>query len=210
MATNREITWQKVRWLLAGVTCLVPLFALPALMRSAYSRDGIGDHVILEKVLEGGFLFLAIGVIFASLAFLFSKKSRLRGIRLMLFGVVLGVSSFIGGQLAHEARNEAIERFAKEAEPLIAAIKAYERQHGTAPERLEQLVPGFLAAIPATGLPAAPKWTYSQERSADGSVEWRLTVVEGIGLGEILYVPEPGCGEWGVKVTGGTWCYWPW
>lgn len=204
MATNRQIIWQKVRWLLVGVTCLVPLFALPALMRSAYSRDGTGDNVILEKILEGGFLFLAIGIILTAL------PTLLGGIRLLLFGVVLGVSSFIGGQLADEARNEGIERFARETEPLIAAIKAYERQHGAAPERLEQLAPGFLAAISATGLPAAPKWTYSQERSADGSVEWRLTVVESVGLGEILYAPEPGCGDWGVRVTGGTWCYWPW
>lgn len=210
MAANRLVIWQKLRWLLAGATCLFPLLALPALMRSAYSRDGVGDNVILEKVLSSGFLFLAVGTILTSLVFLFSKKSQPRAIGLMLFGVALGVTTFMGMTSANEARDEAIERFARETEPLIVAIKAYERQHGVAPERLEQLVPGFLAAIPETGLPAAPRWQYSQDRWADGSVEWNLSVVEGIGLGEIIYVPDPGCGSSGANVTGGTWCYWPW
>jgi len=186
------------------------LFALPALMRSAYSRGGAGDDVILEKVLEVGFIFLFIGIIVTSLLFLFSKKFRLRGIALKGFGVVLGVTTFMGMNSADEAREEAIERFARETEPLIVAIKAYEHQHGAAPESLEQLVPGFLAAIPETGLPAAPRWGYSQARWADGTVEWRLSVVESIGLGELIYVPDPGCGISGAKVTGGTWCYWPW
>ena len=210
MATNWLVIWQKLRWLLAGAICLFPLFALPALMRSAYSRGGAGDDVILEKVLEVGFIFLFIGIIVTSLLFLFSKKFRLRGIALMGFGVVLGVTTFMGMNSADEAREEAIERFAKETEPLIVAIKAYEHQHGAAPESLEQLVPGFLAAIPETGLPAAPRWGYSQDRWADGTVEWRLSVVESIGLGELIYVPDPGCGISGAKVTGGTWCYWPW
>ena len=206
MSANRLVIWKKVRWLLAGAICLFPLLALPALMRSAYSRDGTGDNVILETVLSAGFFFLAVGIFLSSIVYLFSKK----GIGLMLFGVALGVTTFMGMYLANEARDEAIERFARETEPLIVAIMAYERQHGAAPERLEQLVPGFLAAIPETGLAAAPRWQYSQNRWADRSVEWRLTVVESLGLGEILYVPDPGCGSSGAKVIGGTWCYWPW
>jgi hypothetical protein len=206
MPANQLVVWKKVRWLLAGAIFLFPLLALPALMRSAYSRDGIGDNVILETVLAAGFLFLAVGIFISSVVYLFSKK----GIGLMLFGVVLGVTTFMGMYLANEARDQAIERFARETEPLIVAIKAYERQHGASPERLEQLVPGFLLAIPETGLAAAPQWRYSQDRWADGSVKWNLSVIESLGLGEILYVPDPGCSSSGAKVTGGTWCYWPW
>lgn len=147
-------------------------------------------------------MLLAIGTILTAVFLLFAKTKRPRGIRLLLFGIVLGALTIQGMGLANKAENEAFERFAAETEPLIVAIKAYERQHGVPPERLEQLVPAFLPAIPDAGLSAAPRWRYSQNRQADGSTEWRLAVVVAM-LGEIIYVPDPGCGSRGAKVTGG-------
>lgn len=211
MATKRLVTWRSVRWLLAGLTCIFPLLSLPLLTRSAYSQGGGGgDVLLLEEVLSAGILCLVIGAILTSFAFLFSKKSRFRGVALMSFGILLGVTTTMGMNSANKVRDAAIDRFARETEPLILAIKAYEHHHGAAPEHLEQLTPGFLPAIPDTGLSAAPRWQYSQDQWADGTVEWSLSVVAGIGLGEITYIPDPGCASSGAKVAGGTWCYWSW
>jgi len=210
MSENRLLSWRHLRWTLAGATCIFLVFALPSLMRSAYSPGVGGEGArILVHVLQGGLMLLAIGTILTAVFLLFAKTKRPRGIRLLLFGIVLGALTIQGMGLANKAENEAFERFAAETEPLIVAIKAYERQHGVPPERLEQLVPAFLPAIPDAGLSAAPRWRYSQNRQADGSTEWRLAVVVAM-LGEIIYVPDPGCGSRGAKVTGGTWCYWPW
>jgi hypothetical protein len=179
------------------------------LMHSAYTRDGAGEDIVLMIIVEIGLVGLVFVAILTSLIFLFSKKSRLLGVRLMLFGVMLSVTIGMGIYSADKVRWAAIERFAKETEPLVVAIKGYELQHGAPPESLEHLVPGFLVAIPETGIPAAPRWEYSRDRWADGSFEWRLSAVEGVAQGEITYVPDPGCGSRGAKVTGGTWCYWP-
>src|SRR5690349_10249759 len=42
----------------------------------------------------------------------------------------------------------AIERTWKNAEHLIAACRAFQAKHGQLPDSLEQLVPGFLPALP--------------------------------------------------------------
>jgi len=44
--------------------------------------------------------------------------------------------------------------------PLVAALTQYTSDHGQPPERLDQLVPKYLAAIPQTGIPEHPAFDY--------------------------------------------------
>lgn len=68
----------------------------------------------------------------------------------------------------------------RQGEQIIVALEAYRAQHAKYPERLEQLVPGFIAAIP---------------NPTTGTCHWRyLATLQGFtlafGCGEYLY---PGC-----------------
>lgn len=57
------------------------------------------------------------------------------------------------------------DRAAQDAEPLVEAIHEYDRQHGSPPDSLADLVPEFISEVPGTGIPAFPKFSY--ERAAE-------------------------------------------
>jgi len=48
--------------------------------------------------------------------------------------------------------------------PLVAAIHAFENEHGRPPAALQELVPRYLRAVPGTGMGAYPHYHYSARR----------------------------------------------
>ena len=50
--------------------------------------------------------------------------------------------------LIWDERKSELLAFTNKAEPLIGALEDYNKEHGTYPDRLEQLVPQFIAQIP--------------------------------------------------------------
>lgn len=59
-----------------------------------------------------------------------------------------------------------------QAERLIAAIKAYERDRGAAPDSLAALVPRYVAWVPRTGLPDYPRFEYQRFTNSQYSLMW--------------------------------------
>ncbi len=66
-------------------------------------------------------------------------------------------------------------RIAERARPVTAAILAYEKRNGHAPEKLEQLIPEFLQAIPDTGVGCHPRFQMDDYGRHPGG-GWALTV----------------------------------
>jgi hypothetical protein len=64
-------------------------------------------------------------------------------------------------EIGDRIRMRTFESLAERSAPLVAAIKAYEQEHGNPPVSLEELVPGFLSAIPQTGMGAYPNYEYA-------------------------------------------------
>src|SRR5579883_416142 len=48
----------------------------------------------------------------------------------------------------------------RRSRPLIAAIRQFEEDHGAPPAELEELIPGYLPAIPDTGVARSPEYKY--------------------------------------------------
>jgi hypothetical protein len=61
---------------------------------------------------------------------------------------------------------------AQGAEWLIAAIKAYERDRGVAPDSLAALVPRYIVKIPGTGLAGYPSFEYQRFTNSHYSLMW--------------------------------------
>ena len=65
-----------------------------------------------------------------------------------------------------------LARATHRAERLVAAIKAYERDRGVAPDSLRALVPHYLAKVPGTGLAGYPKFEYMRFTNSHYSLMW--------------------------------------
>lgn len=65
---------------------------------------------------------------------------------------------------------------------IIIAIEAYNNKHGQYPERLEQLVPGFLRVIPEPGLNEGDRYWYRKSPDdADKPYRYRI----------LFFLPDP-------------------
>ena len=196
-------------WQLPGLLlALLPVLFLPYLARDTWSAGGSGDW-LADYLAAKFFIFLALAVLV--LAALVSRRSRLRRFRgtMARFGLLLLMATMAGAILADNIRDDALNRLSRTAAPLVQAIGAYEARHGRAPETLEALIPDFLAALPATGIPAAPAWQYeSFAPDVSGVGRWWLSARVGL-IGEVTFYPESGCAP-ATCATGGKWRYWQW
>lgn len=196
-------------WRLPGLLlALLPVPLLPYLARDTWSAGGSGGW-LADYLAAPFFIFLALAVLV--LAALVSRSSRLRRFRgtMAWFGLLLLLATMAGQILSDKLRDDALNRLSRTAAPLVQAIGAYEARHGRAPETLDALIPDFLAALPATGIPAAPVWQYeSFAPDHSGVGRWWLSARVGL-IGEVTFYPESGCAP--VACTaGGKWRYWQW
>lgn len=85
------------------------------------------------------------------------------GARLFVWGGVGLVIMVAAFALARHARMSTLVACTERAQPLIAAIAAFERDRGAPPPDLEALVPDYLPTLPGTGLGACPRFDYSRD-----------------------------------------------
>lgn len=196
-------------WRLPGLLpALLPLLLLPYLAHDTWSAGGSGNW-LADYLATPGFYVLAVAMLV--LAALVSRRSRLRRFRgtMAWFGLLLLLATMAGVILAESIRDDALNRLSRTAAPLVQAIGAYEARHGRAPETLDALIPDFLAALPATGIPAAPTWQYQAfEPDHSGGGSWWLSARLGL-IGEVTFYPGSNCTP-GTCAAGGKWRYWQW
>ena len=77
-------------------------------------------------------------------------------------GAFVGLTAMFRVQLGHtDHRREALDRVARRAEPIVSGIERFRAQNGRYPDRLQELIPGELTAIPSTGVATYPEFGYS-------------------------------------------------
>jgi hypothetical protein len=131
------------------------------------------------------------------LALLF-KVSQGFARRLLWYGIAGFVAGWCGAYLGGFARMAGMRDFAHRSDPLIRAIEQYEKDHGEAPQRLAELVPKYLAALPGTGMAAYPEYRYHRRGvESDHFLRgnpWALSVFTPKGWGfnwdMMIYLPD--------------------
>jgi len=104
------------------------------------------------------------------------KKSPLLPVMLALAIATCGAAYllFTAGnpEQDREQRRNLFQEAAGRAEPLIAAIGAYTAATGNPPDSLEEIVPRFLARIPATGMQKCDRFEYRSLAHKAVSIAW--------------------------------------
>jgi hypothetical protein len=84
------------------------------------------------------------------------------------------VAGLLGMIATDRARKYTFARLGSRSAGLVTAIHAFEVDHRRPPSSLHELVPGYLPAVPRTGMGAYPDYYYKYEARDDGG--WRLWV----------------------------------
>lgn len=159
---------------------------------------GWGGSPVLRVMVIGLIAFLVLAAVSGSLSL---EHHRYRDAAELLFrSLFWTVVTFLTSlPLTAIPRHFARERIRERAEPLIAAIRAYESHHGEAPPKLAALVPEFIPALPGTGSFDAPDFRYFIHQPRPGhSPTWELQADFGtLFLGHALsYEPSGENGSW--------------
>lgn len=144
------------------------------------------------------------------------RKYRASALRLLVLSAVLVASTFGGATVGQHVRMRGMGAMADRSAILTSAIERYERDNGVAPAALEDLVPGYLAEVPSTGMMAYSQYRYlagdETEKQYQGN-PWILRVYTpsgGINFDEMLYFPNqnyPKQGYGGTLELVGDWAY---
>lgn len=189
------------RWLLA-------LFAISAIgflpLSEWLATSRIGTSLFVWGAAIYAFpLLAALFAIPASIVGLFFRKSRRECAFILLLSLFLFFCFFAGNLLAHRTRMNGMKACALRSQPLIQAIKQYERDHSAPPSSLDDLVPGYLPAVPSTGMMAYPGYEYHVGADAQARFQnnrWALSIFTpggGINFDMMLYFPDQNYPEYG-------------
>jgi hypothetical protein len=145
-----------------------------------------------------------------------SRKYRASALRLLVLSAVLVASTFAGAIVGQHVRMRGMGAMADRSAALTSAIERYERDNGVAPAALEDLVPGYLAEVPSTGMMAYSRYRYLAGHAAEKQYQgnpWVLRVYTpsgGINFDTMLYFPNqnyPKQGYGGTLELVGDWAY---
>jgi hypothetical protein len=195
---------------------LGPLLALPLSTALAWSGPAAGE-TLLNLIAFPAIMALVLCLpgFMGGLALLFWPRFRRRGLTLAAVCAAFVLGTVGGIKMMQPVARQGWLRVIARAEPLVAVIFAHERRLGTAPERLEELVPTELAALPTTGLGSSPEFHYQKANGTNRVFgdRWALTVrPPGLMLGfdTLFYVPSetyPEEGAGGGIERIGRWAY---
>ncbi len=136
---------------------------------------------------------------------LFQPLTRERTLRQLMVVIFLILGSAGGIYLGHKTRTSRMDAFAQRSRLLITAINDYDRDHSAPPKTLSDLVPGYLPAVPSTGMRAYPEYHYYNGQYAGkkyANNRWVLLVfTPGISFDTMLYFPNQ---EYPERGFGGT------
>lgn len=218
MDSISEILVKHFRWRLVSAAFLSGLgpFAFASAAQYAAVAPLGTESLLWSEVFVVGFLMLlAVFVVPLSFALVFFKRSRVVALYGLTCGLAFLVGLFGGWNVGSQIRMSAFLRLAERSGPLIAAIKAYEKDEGYPPQNLELLVPKYLPHVPSTGMGAYPKYEYVVNAVAGKFDDnpWVLYVFTpsgGINFDQFLYFPlqnYPKEGYGGSLERIGDWAY---
>ncbi|MEG1970847.1 MAG: hypothetical protein RR101_12080 [Burkholderiaceae bacterium] len=188
------------------------LMAAPFLLINGFTVLGLGAWRTAGIEL----LLLPALVAFVTLvaALFISLSSRYRPQALNMVATSLGIvlGCVFGAIVGRELRMYAFELAATRAAPLVAAVSAYEKDHGVPPRTLEELVPAHLPKLPDRLPPLRLVSGEVATREYQGN-PWALVALVPGGLinwDTFLYLPKqnyPATGYGGALQRIGDWAY---
>ena len=194
------------RILQSGFFKAAPLAAAPSLIMGALPLLGYAPwgRTSLEVVVFFVVVYSAIYVLVALLVMLVSRKRKY--FPTIMLGVFLG--GLAGLQAGTAMRMKAYELAGDRAAVLVSAIEHYIETTGAPPERLEQLAPDFVEAIPA-GLPPLEMVTGEAALKGFYGNQWALQFKAGSGLNwdRLVYLPRQNYEQVESKTLLGRWAY---
>ncbi|MBU1284983.1 MAG: hypothetical protein KJ989_09755 [Gammaproteobacteria bacterium] len=183
------------------------LTAAPSLIMGALPLLGYAPwgRTSLEVVVFFVVVYSAIHVLVALLVMLVSRKWR-EYFPVIMLGVLLG--GLAGLQAGTAMRMKAYELAGDRAAVLVSAIEHYIETTGAPPERLEQLVPDFVEAIPGR-LPPLEIVTGEAALKGFYGNQWALLFKAGSGLNwdQLVYLPKQNYDQVESKTLLGRWAY---
>jgi hypothetical protein len=168
---------------------------------TAWSLLPFGSTVFLHwSLVFGLFFFLAVAVLPLSLLIAIFRRFRRGALKLAAACAAILIGLYGGGTVGNLMRAKRMEGLPGRAAPLIAAIRAYERENQHPPKTLEELVPRHIAALPSTGFGGHREWSYvvgpftgSPNAERYGANAWALSVyvvTRPVGSHQFLYLPD--------------------
>lgn len=150
------------RWRL--VVPLAALFAVSALLwwaTAVWPLLPFGSAVFYRWswVWTFAILLALFGLPVTLLAALF-RRARRNAVRLSAGFAAILIGFGVGARVGGSQRLKRLEGIPARAAPLIAAIQTFEEDHQRPPNRLEELLPDYIATIPSTGFGGHPAWSY--------------------------------------------------
>lgn len=187
-------------WLWAVVLPAVTLFAQSMCVWPAPRFLGDVALILLSVSLATLFLLLAaiVGSIYFSATSLLYCRRRgefLRRASLALGCLCFIVLSILAIGAANALRHRAFVRGSRAGDRIARALGRYRSDHGEYPDRLGQLIPGYLNEIPYTGMIAYPEFSYRKNyndiEKKPGSYELRINCTSGgINFDRFIYWPS--------------------
>jgi hypothetical protein len=214
-APQSRAGWTKWRWLRGWSLAAFSVNAL-GILASWFAVSPGGSDLALWYA-----LLLILPALFALLVTpmaavaLLSLSFRRGAMYTLAAGLIWLVSFVVCSRAAEAVRMDAMRSLALRSQPVVAALHAYQAEHGRPPSELTELVPRYLSAIPATGMAAYPEYQlFTGEVAAryEGN-HWVLAVSTpsgGINFDSMFYFPaqnypEVGHSGWWERVE--TWAY---
>jgi hypothetical protein len=152
----------------------------------------------------------AIGVVLSSPILLFFKRFRQNAVSSLVLVVIFIPCYALGIFWELQIRFDRMELVLERGQPIVGAIEAYEQKNGHPPGSLNELVPDYLDAIPATGIGVLPTfhyWTGEPKDVLEGN-EWILIVHPPsvvMSFDSYKYFPRQNYPEESIRI--GTWVY---
>ena len=157
-----------------------------------------GSMFLMVSIFLGALAAVPVGI-----ALILARRTRVAGVKLVAAGAV-GIAVLMAlGNLSQAVRMRGFARLAERSAVLVSAIERYEQEQGRPPVALADLVPGYLATVPGTGIGAYPDYDYSMGERAQGTYgdRWALSVFTpagGISFDQFYYVPSRAYPEYGL------------
>jgi hypothetical protein len=138
-------------------------------------------------------------------------ERRRTHVKLALIGAAAWGAVVLARPLMH-LRYAAADASAKHSEPVLRALRDYQREFGKYPDSLEALVPRHLPKVPFSGAFAYPELEYVRDgvHPASGGFELAISMQHGMSSDFLLYWPSeryPDTLPTGPVVSLGRWAY---
>ena len=169
-------------WMLTAcvASALLPGVIVAFVVAAAFYPDGSSiPYLTSFDLLPVSFVIFLVAPalpIVAVVAGIASKSWRPVGLGLAAFaGLITGTVA--SGIAFAAAQDYALKKINDRSAGLVRAIENYQRTYGRWPEKLDALVPIFLAEVPKTGIESSPNYYYSADPGACSTINpWHLSI----------------------------------